>query len=125
MEANELSAEGDSCLPPLFAENKQRRLSHPQPVVESPKQSPDTSRNNRVGVHIVREGDNLAAVETAEAAFGEHVLVEKFVPGRELTYGQSITDACLGFEETEALLHRLANAVQGPWCSTSTRSDRS
>jgi D-alanine-D-alanine ligase len=36
-------------------------------------------------VHIVREGDNLAAVEVAEAAFGEKVLVEKFVPGRELT----------------------------------------
>lgn len=36
-------------------------------------------------MHIVRDGDNLAAVEAAEAAFGERVLVEKFVPGRELT----------------------------------------
>jgi 3-deoxy-7-phosphoheptulonate synthase len=36
------------------------------------------------------------------------------VAGRQnapVTYGQSITDACLGFEETKALLHRLANAV--------------
>ena len=37
------------------------------------------------GDHIVRDGDNLAAVEAAEAAFGERVLIEKFVPGRELT----------------------------------------
>ena len=36
------------------------------------------------------------------------------VAGRQnapVTYGQSITDACLGFEDTKALLHRLANAV--------------
>lgn len=29
---------------------------------------------------------------------------------RPLTYGQSITDSCLGFEETATLLHRLAEA---------------
>ncbi|MGH6932293.1 MAG: 3-deoxy-7-phosphoheptulonate synthase, partial [Dongiaceae bacterium] len=36
------------------------------------------------------------------------------VAGRQnvpVTYGQSITDACLGFEETKVLLHRLADAV--------------
>jgi len=36
------------------------------------------------------------------------------VAGRQnapVTYGQSITDACLGFGETEALLYRLADAV--------------
>ena len=36
------------------------------------------------------------------------------VAGRQdsaVTYGQSITDACLGFEETRALLYRLADAV--------------
>jgi 3-deoxy-7-phosphoheptulonate synthase len=36
------------------------------------------------------------------------------VAGRQnapVTYGQSITDACLGFEETEGLLYRLAEAV--------------
>src|SRR5258708_4922913 len=52
----------------------------PRPYVVKP-----IDQGSSVGVHIVREGDNLAAVETAEAAFGEHVLVEKFVPGRELT----------------------------------------
>ncbi len=36
------------------------------------------------------------------------------VAGRQdapVTYGQSITDACLGFEETKTLLYRLADAV--------------
>jgi 3-deoxy-7-phosphoheptulonate synthase len=36
------------------------------------------------------------------------------VEGRQnaaITYGQSITDACLGFDETEKLLYRIADAV--------------
>jgi 3-deoxy-7-phosphoheptulonate synthase len=36
------------------------------------------------------------------------------VAGRQnaaITYGQSITDACLGFDETEKLLYRIADAV--------------
>ena len=31
-------------------------------------------------------------------------------PGEELTFGQSITDACLGWEDTEKLIERLAQA---------------
>jgi D-alanine-D-alanine ligase-like ATP-grasp enzyme len=52
----------------------------PRPYVVKP-----IDQGSSVGVHIVRDGDNLAAVEAAEAEFGEKVLVEKFVPGRELT----------------------------------------
>ncbi len=33
-------------------------------------------------------------------------------PGKPLTYGQSITDACLGFDETIPVLESLARAVQ-------------
>jgi D-alanine-D-alanine ligase len=47
----------------------------PRPYVVKP-----IDQGSSVGVHIVREGDNLGAVEVAEAAFGERVLVEKFVP---------------------------------------------
>jgi 3-deoxy-7-phosphoheptulonate synthase len=39
------------------------------------------------------------------------------VAGRQdapVTYGQSITDACLGFQETEALLYLLAGTVSTP-----------
>ena len=34
------------------------------------------------------------------------------VPGHELTFGQSITDACLGWDDTVPLLNNLAAAVQ-------------
>lgn len=34
------------------------------------------------------------------------------VNGKKLTYGQSITDACLGWDDTEALIKNLAKAVQ-------------
>lgn len=37
---------------------------------------------------------------------------QKQEPGRTLTYGQSITDACLGFDETVPVLETLAAAVQ-------------
>ncbi len=48
------------------------------------------------------------------------LMVESFiVPGRQepgpretLTYGQSITDACVGWDETERLLDVLAEAVR-------------
>ena len=32
--------------------------------------------------------------------------------GKELTYGQSITDACIGWDATETLLQDLSNAVE-------------
>ncbi|MDE0309441.1 MAG: 3-deoxy-7-phosphoheptulonate synthase [Acidiferrobacterales bacterium] len=34
------------------------------------------------------------------------------VPGQELVYGQSITDACIGWDDTEVLLNELAQAVR-------------
>ncbi|MDE3109863.1 MAG: 3-deoxy-7-phosphoheptulonate synthase [Acidobacteriota bacterium] len=37
---------------------------------------------------------------------------QKLVPGRSLVYGQSITDACIGWDETLALLRDLATAVR-------------
>jgi 3-deoxy-7-phosphoheptulonate synthase len=33
------------------------------------------------------------------------------VPGQALEYGKSITDACVDFDDTERMLHRLAKAV--------------
>ena len=37
---------------------------------------------------------------------------QKLVPGQELVYGQSITDGCLGWDETRQLLSELAAAVR-------------
>ena len=67
---------------------------------------------------------DAAADVAAQIAGGEQnifgVMVEshlvegaqKLEPGKPLTYGQSITDACLGWEDTEALLEQLAEAVE-------------
>jgi 3-deoxy-7-phosphoheptulonate synthase len=37
---------------------------------------------------------------------------QDWTPGAPLRYGVSITDACLGWEETEALLYEVAAAVR-------------
>ena len=37
---------------------------------------------------------------------------QKLLPGQQLVYGQSITDACIGWEETLGLLRELAEAVR-------------
>jgi 3-deoxy-7-phosphoheptulonate synthase len=37
---------------------------------------------------------------------------QKMVPGQPLVYGQSITDGCIGWNETEELLAELASAVR-------------
>lgn len=37
---------------------------------------------------------------------------QKVIPGEPLTYGQSITDACLAWEDTEVLLAELADGVR-------------
>jgi len=65
-------------------------------------------------------GRNVAAQIAAgdSRIFGvmlESHLVEgaqKVVPGRDLVYGQSITDPCLGWEESETLIRELAAAVK-------------
>jgi 3-deoxy-7-phosphoheptulonate synthase len=37
---------------------------------------------------------------------------QKLIPGQPLTYGQSITDGCIDWEETHKLFEELAAAVR-------------
>lgn len=37
---------------------------------------------------------------------------QDLIPGKDLTYGQSITDACIGWEDSVPLLHSIAEAVR-------------
>jgi 3-deoxy-7-phosphoheptulonate synthase len=37
---------------------------------------------------------------------------QDLLPGRTLTYGQSITDGCIGWESSVAVLEGLADAVR-------------
>ncbi|MEZ9358172.1 3-deoxy-7-phosphoheptulonate synthase AroG [Vibrio breoganii] len=67
----------------------------------------------------VNVSDDVSAqlVNGEQAIFGvmiESHLVEgrqDLVDGKAPTYGQSITDACIGWEDTEKVLHQLADAV--------------
>ena len=64
---------------------------------------------------IVAE-DVAAQVEAGQGGISGVMLESFLVPGRqnlagELTYGQSVTDACMGWEPTVAVLERLAAAA--------------
>jgi 3-deoxy-7-phosphoheptulonate synthase len=37
---------------------------------------------------------------------------QELIPGQPLEYGKSVTDACIGWEDTERALERLADAVR-------------
>ncbi len=54
----------------------------PPPFVIKP-----TNEGSSVGVRIVQSGDNLAHIEEDSWIYGEEVLVERYIPGRELTVG--------------------------------------
>jgi 3-deoxy-7-phosphoheptulonate synthase len=49
---------------------------------------------------------------------------QDLVPGRDLARGQSITDACLGWEESVRLLDRLAEGVRGRRAAATTSTAR-
>jgi 3-deoxy-7-phosphoheptulonate synthase len=49
---------------------------------------------------------------------------QDLVPGRPLVYGQSITDACLGWDDSVALLERLAAGVRGRRLATANASGK-
>ncbi len=52
----------------------------PRPYVIKP-----TAEGSSVGVHIVLDGDNALPFDAASWPYGEEVLVERYVPGREIT----------------------------------------
>lgn len=72
----------------------------------------DPSRQPAVAEDLAQQ------IETGESAIAALMIESHLVAGsqnytqRPLTYGQSITDGCLGWNETEPVLHRLAGAVR-------------
>lgn len=67
---------------------------------------------------VVAEDVSAQIAQGEDAIFGvmiESHLVEgrqDLEPNKTLTYGQSITDGCIGWEDTEAVLRQLAGAVE-------------
>jgi D-alanine-D-alanine ligase len=68
----------------------------PRPYVIKPP-----NEGSSVGVRIVRAGDNRPAVDDAAWEFGENVLIEPFIPGRELTVAV-MGDRALAVTEIQA-----------------------
>ncbi len=68
----------------------------PRPFVVKP-----ANEGSSVGVRIVRQHDNSWADEAADWAYGERVVVERFIPGREITVAV-MGDRALGALEIRA-----------------------
>jgi len=86
---------GLPCAPHLIARRAEVMAHDPMPrpyVVKPPNEG------SSVGVHIVRAGSNLPPLDPADAALGELVMVEKYVPGREITVAV-MGDRALGATE--------------------------
>jgi 3-deoxy-7-phosphoheptulonate synthase len=68
----------------------------------------------------VEVGGNVAGQVTSGDKHIIGVMIESHLtagrqdlaPGKTLAYGQSITDACIGWEDSVALLNELAKAVR-------------
>ena len=54
-------------------------------VMEPPYVVKPINEGSSVGVHIVMGGDNYPGLDRAAWRFGDEVLVERYIPGRELT----------------------------------------
>ena len=56
-------------------------------VIARPYVVKPNNEGSSVGVRIVRVGDNAKPFDEATWPYGEQVLIEPYVPGRELTVG--------------------------------------
>ncbi|MGD9649258.1 MAG: D-alanine--D-alanine ligase [Dongiaceae bacterium] len=65
----------------------------PRPYVVKP-----VAEGSSVGVRIVRDGDNHPPIDKATWQFGKEALVEKYIPGREITVAV-MGDKALGVTE--------------------------
>ena len=67
-------------------------------VMDPPYVVKPANEGSSVGVRIVFEGDNYPGIDPAEWPFGDAVLVEPYIPGRELTVAV-MGDRALGVTE--------------------------
>ena len=67
-------------------------------VIEPPYVVKPANEGSSVGVYIVQPGDNYPGIDPDTWTFGDQVLVERFIPGRELTVAV-MDDRALGVTE--------------------------
>jgi len=74
----------------------------PRPFVVKP-----ANEGSSVGVHIVREGDNEPLYNDISWPFGQHVMVERYIPGQEFSVGvMGKDDDVRAMSVTEIKTHR-------------------
>ncbi|MEQ9813619.1 MAG: D-alanine--D-alanine ligase [Azospirillaceae bacterium] len=56
-------------------------------VMDPPYVVKPAAEGSSIGIRLVREGDNQPPIDIAKWDYGDDVLVERYVPGRELTVG--------------------------------------
>src|SRR5205807_1942302 len=89
-------ARGQSCLRPRLRrslagrslrDDRDRRAASARHAMEPPYVVKPVNEGSSVGVFIIRKGDNRPPGELGSESWtlGESVMVEEFVPGRELT----------------------------------------
>ncbi len=67
-------------------------------VMDAPYVVKPVNEGSSVGVHVVLEGDNYPGIDPERWPFGNEVLVEPYIPGRELTVAV-MGDRALGVTE--------------------------
>jgi 3-deoxy-7-phosphoheptulonate synthase len=77
----------------------------------------NSSKNHENQIPVSRNvADQIAAGDARiVGVMAESNLVagrQDLVPGQALIYGQSVTDACIGWDDTVTMLEMLANAVK-------------
>jgi len=84
-------------------------------IIDASHDNSGKDHERQVGVVADIVGQVAAGDDAISGVMLESFLVEgnqKLVPGGELVYGQSITDACMSWESTEDVLQQLAEAVR-------------
>lgn len=79
----------------VLATSEEIRSGH---VMEPPYVIKPYNEGSSVGVHIVKPGDNTPRFSESGWPYGDKVMVEKFIPGRELTVSV-MGDRALGVTE--------------------------
>jgi len=76
------AAEGIPVAEDMIVSERELRAGDPMP---RPYVVKPANEGSSVGVHIVRDGDNHVPYTEAGWPWGDEVMVERFIPGRELT----------------------------------------
>lgn len=94
---------------------QERDLQNPATLVDA--NHANSNKNYSEQVRIVKEVLHSRRISTDIAKLVKGVMIESYIePGSQEVsghvYGKSITDPCLGWEESEKLIYTIADQIQ-------------